>query len=104
MYPYLTPINHTYIHSYVRIRRKQQTFYVLCEPNVHDANHLKTEICTALAAEAPDQADIKVMNTAGDELGGDLSKLENEQELHVVFRISDDEFEPVDVRNSDMTE
>jgi hypothetical protein len=90
--------------SYIRIRRKQQTFYVLCEPNVHDADHLKSEICTALAADAPEKDDMKLMDTAGDELSEDLSKLENEQELHVVFRISDDEYEPVDVRNADMTE
>lgn len=91
--------------SYVRIRRKQQTFYVLCEPTVHGADHLKSQVRLALQDDAPESLDeMRLMDTGGTELDEDLSKLENEQELHIVFRISDDEYEPVDVRNVDMSE
>ena len=50
--------------------------------------------------------DLKIMDTAGTELldRDQLTKLVNEQELHVVFRISDDEYEPVQVQYADMAE
>ena len=91
--------------SYVRIRRKLQTFYVFCQPDVHGVDHLKQQVATALAGFSDDDPvevdDLKIMDTAGTDLE-DLSKLENEQELHVVFRISDEEYEPVQVQHADM--
>ncbi len=44
------------------------------------------------------------MNVAGVELTEDTelsATLVNDQELHVVFRISDDEFEPVQIHYAD---
>lgn len=114
-YPSLTVI-HSFTHSlthlfilliyisYVRIRRKLQTFYVFCQPDVHGVDHLKQQVATALAGFSDDPVemdDLKIMDTAGTDLE-DLSKLENEQELHVVFRISDEEYEPVQVQHADM--
>ena len=132
-------------HSYVRIRRKQQTFFVCIPSNVSSADYLKDEIITALSglrnpydAEPTTTAtstnrrhrmqnndddeeedatetenpqtltrhDLKIMDTAGTELLDldQLTKLVNEQELHVVFRLSDDEYEPVQVQYADMAE
>jgi hypothetical protein len=90
----------------VRIRRKEQTFCIFCQPDHHGPDHLKEEVYRALSGFEPEPvevSDMKLMDTTGKEVT-DLSKLNNEQELHVVFRISDDQFEPVDVRNVDMTE
>lgn len=68
-------------------------------------DHLKQQVATALAGFSDDDPvevdDLKIMDTAGTDLE-DLSKLENEQELHVVFRISDEEYEPVQVQHADM--
>jgi hypothetical protein len=131
-------------HSYVRIRRKQQTFYVCIPSDVSSADYLKDEIITALsglrhesdadtsasstnrryrmhndndyeedeeddATENPNaltRQDLKIMDTAGTELldRDQVMKLVNEQELHVVFRLSEDEFEPVQVQYADMAE
>jgi hypothetical protein len=112
--------------SYVRIRRKHQTFFIFVDPTIHGVNYLKKEIVTALSGfndnasnptyddnddDADDNGspslplqDLKIMNVAGVELTEDTelsATLVNDQELHVVFRISDDEFEPVQIHYAD---
>ena len=88
-------------------------------------NHLKKEIVTALSGfdgDAPHlMDDLKIMDKTGMELvdksqqqqggGGDqrdntfdFQNLVNGQELHVVFRISDDEYEPVQIEYADTSD
>ena len=102
--------------SYVRIRRKQQTFFIFIHQQDHVIHHLKEEIVTALSGfdaathgtAAADAAtitsvdDLKLMDVRGVELHDNdncpIASLTNDQELHVVFRISDDEYESVDIQ------
>jgi len=89
---------------YVRIRRKQQTFCVFCQPQQHTPDFLKDQIKEILAQfDTAEDREMRLMDTAGEEVT-DLKTLKNEQELHVVFRLTDDEFEPVDIPNVDMAE
>ncbi|KAI2502621.1 hypothetical protein MHU86_11815 [Fragilaria crotonensis] len=111
---------------YVRIRRKHQTFFVFIDPTMHGVNYLKKEIIMALSgfndnannptfdnddddddnygtSSLPVQ-DLKIMNVAGVELKEETdlaTTLVNDQELHVVFRIADDEYEPVQIQYAD---
>ena len=53
---------------------------------------------------SPPVQDLKIMTVAGVELVEETdlaTTLVNDQELHVVFRISDDEYEPVQIEYAD---
>ena len=53
---------------------------------------------------SPPIQDLKIMTVAGVELVEETdlaATLVNDQELHVVFRISDDEYEPVQIEYAD---
>eukprot|EP00540_Astrosyne_radiata_P002790 CAMPEP_0116852384 /NCGR_PEP_ID=MMETSP0418-20121206/17262_1 /TAXON_ID=1158023 /ORGANISM="Astrosyne radiata, Strain 13vi08-1A" /LENGTH=100 /DNA_ID=CAMNT_0004484539 /DNA_START=129 /DNA_END=431 /DNA_ORIENTATION=- len=87
---------------HVRIRRRNQTFYVLCHAS-QTAIHIKQEIALALQGhdEDPpsDPSEMKLTDPTGKELEDEdsLQSLSNEAELHVVFPIADDEWEPVEI-------
>jgi hypothetical protein len=89
--------------SHVRIRRKNQSFFIMCVPS-QTALYLKHQVAQCLhehhlenAPESPSQ--LQILTAEGTVLEDDdsLENLTNEQELHVCFPISDNEWEPVDI-------
>mmetsp|Transcript_28 Transcript_28/g.28 ORF Transcript_28/g.28 Transcript_28/m.28 type:complete len:112 (+) Transcript_28:47-382(+) len=88
---------------YVRIRRKKQTFYIFCKKDEHTPEYLKEEVYRTMnqfdeeyTDENDEHPEMKLIDSAGQEIK-DCKNLTNEQELFLVFRLTDDEFEPVDV-------
>mmetsp|Transcript_21069 Transcript_21069/g.29304 ORF Transcript_21069/g.29304 Transcript_21069/m.29304 type:complete len:129 (+) Transcript_21069:284-670(+) len=80
---------------YVRIKRKNQTYFVFCNPSSDTSLYLKQQVSAALqhnqdsdAEEKVPPQDMRILLTNGGEL--DDSKplgenVKNENELHVVF-------------------
>jgi hypothetical protein len=100
--------------SYVRLRRKNQTFFILCrQPSQDTVGFLKQEVAKALegrqdeeqesSAIAVEASDVRIIQpTDGTVLDDDNAtmeglKIENEAILNVVFKIADNEWEPVDL-------
>ena len=92
------------LHRYVRIRRKNQSFFILCTPT-NTALHLKQQVALALKEQheptVDDSRTLQLQTLDGrvleDELILEQVPIQNEQELCVCFPISDGEWEQVDV-------
>eukprot|EP00980_Cylindrotheca_fusiformis_P014553 scaffold3924_cov109-Cylindrotheca_fusiformis.AAC.2 len=85
---------------YLRIKRRNQTFFIMCEPN-HTIQYLKEQISLATKQEfQPSQ--MRLLLPKDDSVLNDDEKLEkieikSEAELYLVLNVSDNEWEPVDV-------
>ena len=114
--------------SVVCIRRKHQSFYIFVEPLQHSVQYLKEQVRIALRGVPKNDnntnynsnnhdnddddddndnivdlcplEDMKLMTTTGKELlhAEDMASLVNEQELHLVYRIAENEYEPVQIQ------
>jgi hypothetical protein len=89
--------------SYVRIRRKNQSFFIMCVPT-QTVLSLKYQVAQCLQEQqhedAPSSARQLQIQTVDRKVLQDddsLANLVNEQELYVCFHISDGEWEPVDI-------
>jgi hypothetical protein len=90
------------INRYLRIKRENQTFFVMCSPS-HTIKYLKDQVALATKHEyETDQMrlllpiDSTILND-DDKLETHQDQIKNESELYLVLKISDDEWEPVKV-------
>lgn len=93
--------------SYLRLRRKNQTFFILCQPTQNVA-FLKTQVEIALKDRDEETTSdcMRLLDPTGTVMEDDdtLEGIANESEFHVVFSIADDEWEPVDLVDLDCME
>lgn len=88
--------------SYVRVKRQSQTFFVTCNPD-HTIRYIKDQIAAATKDElAADQLRLLLPSKKGPKVLKDedvLQALEIKTDavLHMVQKISDNEWEPVDI-------
>mmetsp|Transcript_27612 Transcript_27612/g.40602 ORF Transcript_27612/g.40602 Transcript_27612/m.40602 type:complete len:97 (+) Transcript_27612:134-424(+) len=90
---------------YACLRRKNQTYFVMFDSQQHKALYLKEQVALALGEETKPE-EMMVKQPDGTVLNDDdaLDHLQNEQVLHLVFQIADDEWEPVDLVEMDTSD
>jgi len=74
----------------------------MCSPSEHTPDYLKEQVSLALKGETPVE-EMRILFPTGEELSS-LTELKNEEELHLVFQLSDEEWEPVDLADMDVGE
>ena len=96
-----------YIHRYIHVKRRNQTFCLLCDES-DTVESLKQKIVQALQQHSTDE-----VPTMRLQLTTDATVLEDEQPLrhyqvkdndvlHMVYAVSDDEYETVDITSTEV--
>lgn len=84
-------------YSYVKVCRKNQSFFIMCEPT-QTALHIKKEVASCLDESVSPEA-LQLQTTEKNILQDtdSLQDLKNGEEVYVCLPIADGEWEPVDV-------
>jgi len=96
-------------YSYIRVKRRNQTFCLLCN-NSDSVQTVKEQLAMAAKQHLDNDAvvdanDMRLLYN-GSVLQDDetLQDFKDDSVLHVVFKVADNEYEPVDIVSTDLQE
>jgi hypothetical protein len=86
------------IFSYVRVRRNNQSFFIMCSPS-QTALYIKEQVAMCLDRTSEAASSLQIQTKEGTVMEDDdsLDQLRNEDELYVCLPIADGEWEAVDI-------
>ena len=95
-------------HSYIRIKRRNQTFCLLCN-HTDSIQSVKEQLAMATKQHMDDAAvgaeDMRLLwNDSILQDSDTLRELKDDCVLHLVFKVADDEYESVDIVSTDLQE